>query len=140
MQDTSKESVESPVNVPVEDWGEASNNLQTMDRERKEGEDEVQGLEDKINKLKELLKISAEVKDAKGATEFLRDFRGLCSQTLENFEGSDFLMELSSQLHRNGVVGEERRIFEAAKMVMADGENAISRLVSEKLVEEQWKV
>ena len=60
-----------------------------MDRERKEEKDEVQSLEDEINKLKELAQVSAVVKNAEEATEFVRVFKELCPQTLEIFEGRD---------------------------------------------------
>ena len=76
-----------------------------MDRERKEEKDEVQSLEDEINKLKELAQISADVKNAEEATEFVRVFKELRPQTLENFEGSDRFLALWNQLHGGGGFG-----------------------------------
>ena len=138
MQDTCKESTVSPVSAPVENWKEASRNLQTMDRERKEEKDEVENLVEEINKLEELAKISAEVKNAEEAKKFVKAFKELRPQTLKNFEDSHRFLALWNQLHGKGAMVYD--IYEAAKEFAADAENAISRLVSEKVVREQWKI
>ena len=63
----------------------------------------MQSLEDEINKLKELAQISADVKNAEEATEFVRVFKELRPQTLENFGGRDRFVALRSQLQGVGL-------------------------------------